>query len=83
MDTETIQIGDEMKKVTARVSTFGQTWPEIEEKVNNHIKTFLAIDDEEFAKIYDKLEITIHSELASAESGSFFSDANFRIPTSE
>ena len=72
-----------MKKVTARVSTQGQTWPEIEEKVDSLIKTFLGVDDEEFKKIYDKLEITIYSELASAESGSFFCDANFRIPTPE
>jgi hypothetical protein len=83
MDAETLQIGDEMKKVTARVSTHGQTWPEIEAKVDSLIQTFLGLDDEEFKKIYDKLEITIYSELASAESSSFFCDANFRIPTAE
>jgi hypothetical protein len=72
-----------MKKVTARVSTHGQTWPEIEEKVDSIIQKFLGLDDEEFKKIYHKLEITIYSELASAESNSFFCDANFTIPTSE
>lgn len=72
-----------MKKATARVSTYASTWAEAEEKVDALIKKFLELDDEQYAKVRDKLELTIHLELASAETISFFADANFRIPSSD
>lgn len=72
-----------MKKAVGRIALEGKTFAEIEEDNSKVIKDFLQLSDEEFKEVYEKLEIEMVVERASAETGLYYGQVTFRIPQGE
>ena len=69
-----------MKKASCRITAYGFTFTEVQENIKKAIQKFLEVTDEEFPALYERLEVNLRIELASAESFSFFADATFEVP---
>lgn len=73
-----------MKKATCRITVGGDTFRELDEKNKSFVKEFLDLEEDDFEKLYEKMEIELHIELNQVDNGpKYYAQSYFRVPNYE